>query len=144
MRKSRDDPAFSLHIGRGRPCRRAPHGLSQRDAAVLAHLDDLSPVSAGALAKHLGVGASTITEAIDHLEHVGLATRTRSSRDKRRVELRITELGIAKMQESSVLDTRRVAEVLARIPARQRPAAVRGMELVATAARALMKKDQPR
>jgi DNA-binding MarR family transcriptional regulator len=120
----------------------APHGLSQRDSAVLAHLDDLSPVTAGALAKHLGVGPSTVTEAIDHLEHLGLATRTRNPRDKRRVELRITKLGIAKMQESSVLDTRRVADVLARVPARHRPAAIRGMELVTTAARALMKSEK--
>jgi DNA-binding MarR family transcriptional regulator len=119
-------------------------GLSQRDAAVLAHLDELSPVTAGALARHLGVGASTVTEAIDHLEGLGLATRSRAAGDRRRVELRITRAGIARMQASSVLDTSRVHEVLARIPPRQRPAAVRGMELVATAARAVMKKEKHR
>ncbi len=116
-----------------------PHGLSERDAAVLAHLDELSPVSAGELARHLGVGASTVTEAIDHLEALGLATRSRAGRDRRRVELRITAAGVARMQEASVLDAPRVAAMLARLPAGQRAAAVRGMELCAEAARTLMK-----
>jgi DNA-binding MarR family transcriptional regulator len=115
--------------------RRKTHGLSERDAALLAHLDELSPVSAGSLAKHLGVGPSTITEAVDRLEDEGLVERTRKGR---KVELRITPAGIALMQAASVLDTDRVAAMIAAVPAAQRAAAIRGIELLADAARRLM------
>jgi DNA-binding MarR family transcriptional regulator len=122
----------------------AEHGLSERDARVLAHLDELSPVGAGALARHLGVAASTLTEALDRLETLGLVTRTRARKDRRGVDVRITEAGIEKMQAGSVLDTRRLASVLARIPARDRPTAVRGIELIARAARDLMISERKR
>jgi DNA-binding MarR family transcriptional regulator len=122
----------------------ADHGLSERDAAVLAHLDQLSPVTAGELARHLGVGASTITEAIDRLEDLGLATRLRGGADRRRVELRITAAGIERMQQSSVLDTRRLEALLARLPAGKRAAAVRGLDLIAEAARTLMQSEKAR
>ncbi|HTJ42172.1 MAG TPA: MarR family transcriptional regulator [Kofleriaceae bacterium] len=117
-----------------------PHGLNERDGAVLAHLDELSPVTAGRLAKHLGVGASTVTEAIDHLEQLGLATRSRNARDKRQIELRITRDGVKRMRDSSVLSAERLDEVLAQIPAARRAAAVRGLELLAEGARAAMKR----
>src|ERR1700689_1392941 len=117
--------------------RRRAHGLSERDAAVLAHLDELSPVGAGVLAKHLGVGASTVTEAIDRLETIGLASRTRVGR---KVELRITRAGVEHMQASSVLDADRVAALIAAVSARHRDEAVRGIELLAKAARSLMSK----
>lgn len=112
--------------------RRRGHGLSDRDASVLAHLDELAPVTAGGLARHLGIGASTMTEAIDRLEARALVERTRRGR---RVELRITAAGIEQMQASSVLDAARVAAMLAAVPARHRAAALRGIELLATAAR---------
>ena len=116
-----------------------PHDLNERDGAVLAHLDELSPVTAGELAKHLGVGASTVTEAIDHLEQLGLATRSRNARDRRRVELRITPQGVKRMRDSSVLSAERLEDVLATLPPARRAAAVRGLELLAEGARALMK-----
>ncbi len=115
--------------------RRRDHGLSDRDSSVLAHLDELSPVRAGALARHLGVGPSTVTEAIDRLEAAGLAERRRKGRT---VDLRITRAGIAYMQAGSVLDAERVAAMIAAVPARQRAAAVRGIELLAQAARDIM------
>jgi len=110
-------------------------GLSERDSSLLAHLDELSPVPAGKLAKHLGVGASTITEAVDRLEVLGLVERTRRGRT---VDLRITPAGISLMQSTSVLDAAKVAAMIAAVPARERAAAVRGIELLATAARSLM------
>ena len=110
-------------------------GVSERDASLLAHLDETSPISAGGLAKHLGVGPSTITEAIDRLETLGLVERTRRGR---KVELRITAAGIAQMQATSVLDSERVAALIAAVPAAKRAEAVRGIELLADAARRLM------
>ena len=116
------------------PTRRRDHGLSDRDTTVLAHLDELSPILAGKLAKHLGVGPSTVTEAIDRLVAKGLVERTRRGRT---VQLRITPDGVALMQAGSVLDAERVAAMLAAVPARDRAAAVRGIELLAAAARGL-------
>ena len=115
--------------------RRRGHGLSDRDSSLLAHLDELAPVTAGALAKHLGVGPSTITEAIDRLERKQLVERTRRGRT---VELTITPAGIAAMQDASVLATDRVAALLDQVPAAQRAAAVRGIEVLADAARTLV------
>jgi DNA-binding MarR family transcriptional regulator len=115
--------------------RRRGHGLSDRDSSVLAHLDELSPVTAGTLAKHLGIGPSTMTEAIDHLEQIGLVERRRVGRT---VELRITKAGIEQMQSTSVLDAERLDALLARVPVAQREAAVHGIELLAEAARRLM------
>jgi DNA-binding MarR family transcriptional regulator len=115
--------------------RRRGHGLSDRDTQLLSHLDALAPVTAGALAKHLGVGPSTLTEAIDRLEDMALVERTRRGRT---VQLAITPAGIAAMQAASVLATERVAALIDQLPARQRTTAVRGLELLAIAARELM------
>jgi DNA-binding MarR family transcriptional regulator len=115
--------------------RRRGHGLSDRDTSVLAHLDELSPVSAGSLAKHLGIGPSSMTAAIDHLEKLGLVERRRIGR---KAELRITKAGIERMKSTSVLDADRVDALLARVPASQRTAAVRGIEILAEGARRLM------
>jgi len=115
--------------------RRRGHGLSDRDSSVLAHLDELSPVSAGGLAKHLGIGPSTMTAAIDHLEALGLVERRRVGR---KAMLRITKAGVEQMQSTSVLDADRVDALLARVPASKRDAAVRGIELLADAARRMM------
>src|SRR5689334_15195526 len=106
------------------------HGLTQRDADVLAHLDEHAPVTAGALARHLGIAASTLSEAIDELEARGFARRHRGGADRRRVELRITAAGVRAMQAGSVLDTARVAALLGGLPARERAGAVRGLERI--------------
>lgn len=138
--RARPGPARGDRVTRGG----RPHDLNERDGAVLAHLDELSPVTAGALARHLGVGPSTVTEAIDHLEALGLATRSRAARDRRRVELRITSLGVQRMRDSSVLSAPRLDQVLAKLPPAQRAAAVRGLELLAQGARALMRAETRR
>lgn len=111
--------------------RRRGHGLSDRDASVLAHLDAHAPITAGQLAAHLGIGAPSVTAAIDHLEARGLVERRRVGR---RVELRITPAGVAGMQDASVLDTDRVRALIAAIPARERARAVAGIEALAAAA----------
>ena len=115
--------------------RRRGHGLSDRDSSVLAHLDEHSPVTAGVLAKHLGIGPSTMSEAIDHLEELGLVERQRVGR---RALLRITRAGVEQMQSTSVLDAQRLDALVERLPRRQREAAVRGIEALASAARELM------
>jgi DNA-binding MarR family transcriptional regulator len=125
---------LACHVRHTRAAR-STGGLSEREAAILAHLDELSPVGAKELALHLGVAQSTVTEAIDRLERLGMATRERSRRDRRGVELRITDAGARAMQSDSVLDRDRLAAVLARLSGRERAAAVRGLGLLARASR---------
>lgn len=118
--------------------RTSPAGLSARDASLLAHLDRLEGASAASLARHLGVGPSTLSAALRHLEELGHVERAPHADDRRRVELRLTPKGAAVVQRSSVLDTERVQRLLARLEPRERAAAVRGLELLARAARELM------
>ena len=113
------------------------HGMSERDARLLAHLDELAPVTVSQLARHLGVGLSTVSEAAQRLAALGLVSRGRSASDRRAVALRLTRAGLAHMRASSVLDARLVAAVLERLGARERAAAVRGLELLARASREL-------
>jgi len=49
--------------------------LSARRATVSAHLDCGDPVRAGALTAHLGLAASTLSEALDSLERFGYLHR---------------------------------------------------------------------
>jgi DNA-binding MarR family transcriptional regulator len=140
-RVQRAYPQLYLACHREHATRRRDHGLSDREASLLAHLDELAPVTAGALARHLGVGPSTISEAVDRLEARGLVDRTRRGRT---VELRITAAGSAAMQDASVLDRDRVVALLDAMPARSRAIAVRGLEELAIAARTLMTRSRRR
>jgi len=120
------------------------HGMSDRDGRVLAHLDELAPVTVSDLARHLGVGLSTISEAAQRLEALGLVRRAQSAVDRRAIELRLTAAGVARMRRSSVLDPDRLAAVLARLAPDDRTAAVRGLELLARAARETTAAAKPR
>lgn len=120
------------------------HGMSERDARLLAHLDELAPVTVSQLARHLGVGLSTVSEAAQRLAALGLVTRGRSAEDRRAAALRLTRAGLAHMRASSVLDSTRVKAVLARLGARDRAAAVRGLELLARASREVTAAQPPR
>ena len=115
--------------------RTTPGAVSDRDGAILGHLDEAAPMTASSLARHMGVGASTISEAIDDLEARGLVSRRRAPRDRRALELRITARGVRAMQASSILDSGRLRAVLARLTAAERVDAARGLQLLARAAR---------
>ncbi|HTQ32058.1 MAG TPA: MarR family transcriptional regulator [Opitutaceae bacterium] len=108
--------------------------LSAKDSALLAHLDERTAISAGKLARHLGVAASTLSAALQRLESLGYLIRTPRTRDRRAIELRRTPKGTAAMEATSVLDTRRVAGVLARLRPAERRRAVAGLALLARAA----------
>lgn len=110
------------------------HHLSAHDSAVLAHLDEARATTAGALARHLGVAASTLSAALTRLEQLGHLSRSPAPRDRRRVELRLTAQGAEAMAETSVLDPRRVAAVLASLSPRDQKRAVAGLSLLARAA----------
>lgn len=107
--------------------------LAPRFNTLLGHLDASRPMAMGALAKHLGLGLPAVSDTVDALEELGLVSRTRNQRDRRRVELRLTTKGVAALSASSVLDAKRLASVLSRLTATERGSAVEGLALLAKA-----------
>ncbi|HVG22546.1 MAG TPA: MarR family winged helix-turn-helix transcriptional regulator [Thermoanaerobaculia bacterium] len=115
--------------------------LSAHDSSILAHLDRDLPLSPRTLAAHLGVRPSTLSAALARLEKLGYVASTPAAQDRRRRELTLTARGADAMAATSVLDRDRVAALLERLSSEERNAAVRGMSLLARAAREL--KEEP-
>jgi DNA-binding MarR family transcriptional regulator len=115
----------------------SPSGLSDRDSTVLGHLSESAPMTAADLARHLGIGPSSLSAILARLTARELIERREHPRDRRLVELRLTAKGKRAMQASSVLDAERVAGMLARLRPAERRAALEGLALLARAAREL-------
>ncbi|MEW6321644.1 MAG: MarR family winged helix-turn-helix transcriptional regulator [Acidobacteriota bacterium] len=111
--------------------------ISSRDAWILGHLHRTRPVSPSRLAAHLSVRPSTVSEAVSRLESLGYLCRRQSGTDRRRQELLLTARGADAMAGASVLDRGQVRRLLALLPPARRADAVKGLELLAEAARAL-------
>ena len=111
-------------------------GLTSREASFLAHVaaEGSSPA---ALARHLGIGRSTLSAALARLDGLGLILTEQDETDARRKRVKLTDAGRAAIAESSVLDPARVAALLGHMPAAERGRAVQGLRLLAAAARKL-------
>ena len=119
-----------------------PHRLSSRDSALLAHLDERRPMAPSALARHLGVGASTMSAAIKRLVRFGYIDQDRHPADGRRIHLLLSRKGVKAMRATSVLDAARVRRVLARLDPSDRQAALGGLTLLARAAQECLREDR--
>ncbi len=117
--------------------RSTAHRLSSHDSSVLVHLDRERPTRPADLARHLGVGAPTLSASLRRLESLGYLVRQRSAADGRAIELRLTAQGAKAMRATSVLETARVRALLATLTADERIRAITGIELLARGARAL-------
>jgi MarR family transcriptional regulator, organic hydroperoxide resistance regulator len=115
--------------------RSSPTGLSAVDSSLLAHLDEERAVRAGALARHLGVAASTLSAAIARLTAHGYILQQRDANDRRRIGLLLSDKGARAMQASSVLDSARVKRVLEQLTPAARKRALSGLALLAQASR---------
>jgi DNA-binding MarR family transcriptional regulator len=109
--------------------------LTANESSLLAHLAHDEPLRASTLARHLGVGPSTLSAAVKRLTALGYIVRQRDQTDQRALSLRLSAQGARAMQGSSVLETRRVAMVLSKLSAADRARAVDGLRLLADAAR---------
>jgi len=116
--------------------------MSQHQASVLDHLDDTEPTALFDLARHMGVTASTMSLTVDRLERGGWVKRERSKQDARRVELRLTEAGARIKKQQKVLEPDLVRAMLTRLDDTQRKQALRGLELLAQAARDLVESGE--
>lgn len=74
-------------------------GLSAGQSHVLRYLAGRAEASLSEVARELAVSATTASETISFLVKRGLVTRSRSSRDRRQVALRLTQDGRAKARE---------------------------------------------
>jgi DNA-binding MarR family transcriptional regulator len=108
--------------------------LTANESSLLAHLSADAPLRAAALARHLGVGPSTLSASVKRLTSMGYIVRTRDAADGRALALRLSAQGARAMQAASVLDTRRVRSMLARLPAPHRKRAIDGLRLLANVA----------
>ena len=113
--------------------------LTAHESSILAHLSEREGMRAADLARHLAVGASTMSAAIKRLTSLGYVARARDQADKRAASLRLSATGVRAMQQGSVLETVRVAMMLAGLAPADRARAVEGLALLAGAARALPK-----
>ncbi len=108
--------------------------VTARECAVLSHLCVDPTLSAARLAKHLGVGRSTLSDVVSHLVEQSFLESRQDPHDERKKRLTVTPDGIAAMSAISVLDSRRVGEVLARLTPDERLKAIEGLALLAEAA----------
>jgi DNA-binding MarR family transcriptional regulator len=93
--------------------------LSPRDSQILVHLESPTPLPVSLLARHMGLAASTVSEATKKLERFGYVARcVADGGDRRRVGLALTEKGRAAVQHASVLETGRLRTVLRRLSSR--------------------------
>jgi DNA-binding MarR family transcriptional regulator len=112
--------------------------LSAHQASILDHLDDIQPTSLFDLARHMGVTASTMSITIDRLVRGEYVVRERAQDDRRRLDLRLTPSGVGIKKQKKVLEPELVAAVLARLSDRRRAQALRGLELLANAAKEMV------
>jgi len=116
--------------------------LTAHESGILAHLNPTVPMRASELARHLGVGRSTMSAALKRLTRLGYIDRTRDRDDRRAARLQLSAIGGRAMQTGSVLETSRVQAMLARLSRADRTRAIDGLTLLAAAAMGLPKRTR--
>ena len=109
--------------------------LSSQDSTYLAHLHRHRGTRPGDLARHLGIGDSTLSAFVKRMEEAGYITRSVSAADRRLVELQLTDKGEAAMQATSVLDAERIRTILAQLGEAETEQALKGLKILADACR---------
>lgn len=123
--------------------RTTEHGLSQRDASILAHLSERYAMAQSDLAKHLSVAKSTLSEALRWLEECQYVVREADPQDSRTVRWRLSRAGAQAMSGTSVLESSTLARVLETLDPADRARAIEGLEILAHATMNLNKEAAP-
>jgi DNA-binding MarR family transcriptional regulator len=69
------------------------YGLTVPQLSILQELSSIGEVPVGTLAKNINLSNATVTDILDRLEKRNFIIRTRSTLDKRRVYVKMTESG---------------------------------------------------
>ena len=109
--------------------------VSARQASILSHLDSVEPTPLSQLASHMGVTVSTMSIAVDRLVRQGYVVRDRAESDARVRHVRLTTAGERLRAAQKVLEPQLVRAMLSRLSPTERRDALRGLELLGTAAR---------
>ena len=126
---------YACHTRHDRARSSSAH-LSARDSEILVHLDSREPLTLSTLAAHMDLSRSTLSEAVTKLESFGYIGKQRGDDgDRRRVGLILTKKGVDAVRANSVLEAARLRAALSRLTKAEQSAAVRGLELLARAAR---------
>ncbi len=87
------------------------YGLTQPQFGVLEMLGHLGPLTTGEIGKRMLVTGGCVTVILDNLEKEGLVERTRSSTDRRVVNVQLTAKGRSMFEEIFRKHARKVAEL---------------------------------
>ncbi len=115
---------------RGRETQRLGQ-LSYAQYGLLHGLSERCECSARDLAEHSNLSPATVTQMLEHLEHAGLVTRTRSEQDRRVVLSVLTERGAAIVAERQQEMEARWTDALNEISDQDLAAAVKVLNRVA-------------
>ncbi|HXV34159.1 MAG TPA: MarR family transcriptional regulator [Gaiellaceae bacterium] len=101
-----------LHLNRRLRKELAPLGITGGQASLLWAIRTSPGIGVRDLAEQEGVSPPAMTAYVDRLEAAGLVARTRSERDRRRVELALTDEGVRVLRSAR---SRRTAWLAARL-----------------------------
>lgn len=106
-----------------------PLGLGSRGYCVLASAlgEDHTQIE---LAKLIGLDKTTMVVTIDALEAAGLAERRPSTADRRVRVIAVTKAGERKVEQARAIVEQVQADVLARLPARERETLMKGLSRI--------------
>ena len=91
------------------------NGLTIPQLAALRAIQRLQPITVGALARDIHLGAATVTGILGRLEKRGLVSRTRGDLDRRSVVIQLTDDGAKLVAEAPSLLQDRFHRELAKL-----------------------------
>jgi len=91
------------------------NGLTIPQLAAMQGIQRLQPITVGALARDIHLGAATVTGILGRLEKRGLISRTRGASDRRSVVIQLTDEGAKMVREAPSLLQDRFHRELAKL-----------------------------
>ena len=110
--------------------------LSQHERQLLHHVPAEKGIPLGVVARHLGIPKSSASEQVKSLERRGFLVRHRNPEDERQLSIVLTDAGVARVRQDTILDRVRLAAALKKVSAGERRALLTGLERLAAAAEA--------
>ena len=104
-----------VRLGRGLRKEAEQLGVTSRQAALLALVEQSPGITASELSHAEGVSAPAMTKQVDRLEAAGIVVRARSTGDRRRVGLELTPEGAMLLTRIKARRTSWLAERLDRL-----------------------------